>query len=88
MHNPIQYDYVQIDGYYYHLDLTLTTEEGDTFLLEEGGYFYCGQCDEYHNEEFGVVAIVGGEESLVFKDWAEENDYVLVDTTYELKEAV
>jgi len=88
VHDPLQYNYVQIDGYYYDLDLTLTTEEGDTFLLEEGGYFYCGQCDEHHNEGFGVVAIVGGEESLVFKGWAEENDYVLVDTTYELKEAV
>jgi hypothetical protein len=87
VYRPQDYDYVEVDGYWYDIGLVVTTEEGDIFLMDNGGYFYCDQSGEYHNDSEAVKARIDGTLYTVYKGWAEDNGYELVNHVYELKEA-
>ena len=74
VHNPEFYDYTYIDGHYYHPDVVVTTEQGNSFLLDSDDYFICDLTEEYHDIDQMVETVDGDTTSL---DWVKANNYIM-----------
>jgi hypothetical protein len=84
---PGDYDYVQVDGYWYASHLTVETEQGNTYVEDSDEYFTCEQTGEFHDISEVVEALIDGTLYTVSKTWVEDNDYVIgSDLVYEPKE--
>jgi hypothetical protein len=74
VYGPDNHDYVYIDGHYYHPDLAVNTEQGNSHIADSGEYFVCELTDEYHDINQMVETAEGETTSL---DWVKANDYVM-----------
>lgn len=77
VYDPDLHGYMVYDGWYYHPDLLVETEQGDYHLEGEDTYFTCEKTGEYHNIQEQVEALIGGVLLIVSKTWVEDNDYVI-----------
>lgn len=75
VYDPASHGYILLDDDgYYHPDLVVTTEQGNSFLIDSGCYFVCDLTDECHDIDQMVETVEGDKTSL---DWVKANNYVM-----------
>jgi hypothetical protein len=73
VYEPEDHDYILVGHTYYHPDVAVTTEQGNSFVVDSGEYFMCEITDEYHDIDQMVETEDGMTTSL---SWVKTNNYV------------